>query len=86
MTNHIKAFNGVREGAIMVSGPFADFGVSTLAITGGTGAFSKARGTVDVIPIFRDNAGHVLPGVHANNIPSSIDFANTTYIYEFSLD
>jgi hypothetical protein len=70
----------------MVSGPFTDFGVSTLAITGGTGGFSKARGTVNVIPVFRDNVGNVLKGVNANNIPSSIAFANTTYIYEFELE
>ena len=52
-TNHIKAFENIDEGAIMVSGPFTDFGVSTLAITGGTGAYSKARGTANVIPVFR---------------------------------
>jgi hypothetical protein len=85
-TNHIKAFDNIKEGAIMVSGPFTDFGVSTLAITGGTGEYSKARGTANVIPVFRDNVGNVLPGVNANNIPSSINFANTTYIYEFNLE
>jgi len=36
-TNHIKASQGLSEGAIMVAGPFTDFGVSTLAVTGGTG-------------------------------------------------
>jgi hypothetical protein len=85
-TNHFKAFDNIKEGAIMVSGPFTDFGVSTLAITGGTGAYSKARGTLNVIPVFRDNAGNVLPRVNANNVPASIDFANTTYIYEFNLE
>src|SRR5262245_44456282 len=82
-TNHIKAFDRIHAGAIMVAGPFTDFGVSTVAITGGTGAYSKARGTAHVIPVFRDHAGNVLLGVHANNIPASIHFANTTYIYEF---
>lgn len=85
-TNHIRDGNGVKVGAIMVSGPFTDFGVSTLAITGGTGAYRKARGTLNVVPVFRDDVGNVLPGVHANSIPSSIAFANTTYIYEFDLD
>jgi len=85
-TNHMKAFSGIGEGAVMVSGPFTDFGVSTLAIIGGTGAYSKARGTMNVIPVFRDDVGNVLPGVNANNVPSSIAFANTTYIYEFYLE
>jgi hypothetical protein len=70
----------------MVSGPFTDFGVSTLAITGGTGAYSKARGTLDVIPVFRDTFGNVLADVNANHIPLSVHFANTTYIYEFTLE
>lgn len=85
-TNHIKGFHGVSEGAIMVSGPFTDFGVSTLAITGGTGAYSKARGTLKVIPVFRDDAGNALSVVNANHVPASINFANTTYIYEFNLE
>jgi hypothetical protein len=85
-TNHIKGADRNSEGAIMVSGPFTDFGVSTLAITGGTGAYSKARGSINVIPVFRDNFGNVLPDVNANNIPLSIHFANTTYIYEFTLE
>ena len=29
-------------------GPFLDAGDSTLAITGGTGAFREARGTIDL--------------------------------------
>jgi hypothetical protein len=70
----------------MVSGPFTDFGVSTLAITGGTGAYSKARGTLKVIPVFRDDAGNALSAVNANNVPASINFTNTTYIYEFNLE
>ena len=85
-TNHIKDGNGRSVGALMVSGPFADFGVSTLAITGGTGAYRKARGTMTVTPVFRDDVGNVLPAVHANSIPASIAFANTTYIYEFDLE
>jgi hypothetical protein len=85
-TNHIKSFDKIKEGAIMVSGPFTDFGVSALAITGGSGAYSKARGTANVIPVFRDNSGNVLTGVNANNIPLSINFADTTYIYEFNLE
>jgi hypothetical protein len=40
-TNHIKAFDNIKECAIMVSGPFTDFGISTLAITGGNGAYSR---------------------------------------------
>src|SRR5262245_8292783 len=85
-TNHIKAHAKIKVGAIMVSGPFTDFGVSTLAITGGTGTYRKARGTVNVTPLFRDEGGNVLSGVHANNVPANIDFENTTYIYEFNLE
>lgn len=85
-TNHIKDTNGRSLGAIMVSGPFTDFGVSTLAVTGGTKAYRKARGTLRVVPVFRDDVGNVLPGVNANDVPGSINFSNTTYIYEFDLD
>ena len=85
-TNHLEAHGKIKAGAIMVSGPFTDFGLSTLAITGGTGAYSKARGTARVIPVFRADSGAVLSGVNANNVPANIDFGNTTYIYEFKLE
>jgi hypothetical protein len=38
----------LANGQITVEGPFLDAGDSTLAITGGTGAYSKARGTMDL--------------------------------------
>lgn len=36
----------LRAGAIMVQGPFSDTGSSVLAITGGTGAYADAQGTM----------------------------------------
>jgi allene oxide cyclase len=36
------------NGQITVEGPFLDAGDSTLAITGGTGAYRSARGTMDL--------------------------------------
>jgi hypothetical protein len=45
----------LANGQITVEGPFLDAGDSTLAITGGTGAYSKARGTMDLHA--RDAAG-----------------------------
>lgn len=41
------------EGQLTVEGPFFDAKGSTLAITGGTGTYSGARGTMDLT--FRDN-------------------------------
>ena len=38
----------LHGGQIVVEGPFYDAKDSTLAITGGTGRFSKARGTMDL--------------------------------------
>jgi allene oxide cyclase len=38
----------LKNGQITVEGPFLDAGDSTLAITGGTGAFRNARGTMDL--------------------------------------
>jgi hypothetical protein len=38
----------LKNGQITVEGPFLDAGDSTLSITGGTGAYSKARGTMDL--------------------------------------
>ena len=38
----------LRGGQIVVEGPFYDAKDSTLAITGGTGRFSRARGTMDL--------------------------------------
>ena len=35
----------------MVSGPFRDFSETTLAITGGTGKYRKARGSLKVRPV-----------------------------------
>ena len=45
----------LAKGQIMVDGPFMDEGDSTLAITGGTGAFSGARGDMGLHP--RDAQG-----------------------------
>lgn len=36
------------DGQIVVAGPFLDAGDSTLAITGGTGAYRNVRGTMDL--------------------------------------
>jgi hypothetical protein len=38
----------LKDGQITVEGPFLDAGDSTLSITGGTGAYSNARGTMDL--------------------------------------
>jgi hypothetical protein len=38
----------LEDGQITVEGPFLDAGDSTLAITGGTGAYRRARGTMDL--------------------------------------
>jgi allene oxide cyclase len=38
----------LKDGQITVEGPFLDAGDSTLAITGGTGAFRNASGTMDL--------------------------------------
>ena len=38
----------LKNGQITVEGPFLDAGDSTLAITGGTGAYRKASGTMDL--------------------------------------
>ena len=38
----------LENGQITVEGPFLDAGDSTLSITGGTGAYRKARGTMDL--------------------------------------
>ena len=40
--------NTVAGGQIMVAGPFLDAGPSTLAIVGGTGMYSGARGWMDL--------------------------------------
>ena len=40
--------NRLAKGQITVQGPFLDAGDSVLAITGGTGAYRKARGTMDL--------------------------------------
>ena len=40
--------NALAKGQITVQGPFLDAGDSVLAITGGTGAYRKARGTMDL--------------------------------------
>jgi hypothetical protein len=47
--------NTFKNGQITVEGPFLDAGDSTLAITGGTGAFRNAGGTMDLHP--RDAQG-----------------------------
>jgi hypothetical protein len=38
----------LEDGQITVEGPFLDAGDSTLAITGGTGAYRDATGTMDL--------------------------------------
>ena len=40
--------NSLAKGQITVQGPFLDAGDSVLAITGGTGAYRNARGTMDL--------------------------------------
>jgi allene oxide cyclase len=40
--------NSLAKGQITVQGPFLDAGDSVLAITGGTGAYRKPRGTMDL--------------------------------------
>ena len=40
--------NSLAKGQITVQGPFLDSGDSVLAITGGTGAYRNARGTMDL--------------------------------------
>jgi allene oxide cyclase len=40
--------NSLAKGQITVQGPFLDSGDSVLAITGGTGAYRRARGTMDL--------------------------------------
>lgn len=40
--------NSLKGGQIVVQGPFLDAGDSTLAITGGTGKYKDARGTMDL--------------------------------------
>ena len=40
--------NSLEGGQIVVQGPFLDAGDSVLAITGGTGRYRKARGTMDL--------------------------------------
>ena len=43
--------NHLARGSIMVSGPFRDYSETELAITGGTGNYRKARGTLKVRPV-----------------------------------
>ena len=45
----------LRDGQITVEGPFLDTGNSTLAVTGGTGAYRNARGSMELI--YRNPAG-----------------------------
>ena len=40
--------NSLKGGQIVVQGPFLDAGDSVLAITGGTGRYRDARGTMDL--------------------------------------
>ena len=40
--------NSLKDGQITVEGPFLDAGPSTLAITGGTGAYADAEGEMDI--------------------------------------
>lgn len=47
--------NFLEGGSITVEGPFFDAGPSALAITGGTGAFRGARGSMRLVA--RDDAG-----------------------------
>jgi allene oxide cyclase len=38
----------LKGGSIMVQGPFSDTGTTVLAITGGTGAYASANGTMEL--------------------------------------
>lgn len=70
------------QGSLMVSGTTSDFGVSKLAIVGGTEAFSGIKGYVEATPIFKDRSGNIADQVDANN-KEGIDFSKTTYKYAF---
>ena len=70
------------QGSLMVSGTTSDFGVSKLAIVGGTEAFSGVKGYVEASPIFKDRSGNIADQVDANN-KDGIDFSKTTYKYVF---
>jgi allene oxide cyclase len=48
----------LKSGAISVQGPFSDTGNTVLAITGGTGAYAGANGTMDLK--YRNKKGTVL--------------------------
>ncbi|MET0559470.1 MAG: dirigent protein [Solirubrobacterales bacterium] len=50
--------NYLQGGSISVQGPFLDTGDSVLAITGGTGSFAGASGTMELK--YRNKAGTVL--------------------------
>jgi allene oxide cyclase len=47
----------LKKGSISVQGPFSDSGDSVLAITGGTGAYARARGVMNLG--FRNKQGTV---------------------------
>ena len=52
----------LESGAIVVNGPFYDTKDSTLAITGGTGSYKGARGTMDLRS--RDNGAKYVFAYH----------------------
>lgn len=81
-TSHFDGTSGIPHGAIMLAGDLKEYGVSSLAIIGGTGAFAKATGYAEVTAVYRDSAGNVLPNVDANNT-EGVDFAKTTYEHTF---
>jgi hypothetical protein len=53
--SHPKKETFLPGGQITVEGPFFDTGDSRLAITGGTGAYRKARGSMELT--YRNPAG-----------------------------
>jgi allene oxide cyclase len=56
--------NSLKGGQIVVQGPFLDAGDSVLAITGGTGKYRDARGTMDLHAI---DATHFLFTFHVHH-------------------
>ena len=55
MRSDCRWINFLEDGSITVEGPFFDDGPSALAITGGTGAYRAARGSMRLVA--RDEGG-----------------------------
>lgn len=77
-TSSFDGTSGIPFGSVMLAGDLKEYGVSSLAIVGGTGAFSGATGYAEVTPIYRDGEGNILSNVDANH-NAGVDFTKTTY-------